>query len=607
MQPPDVLEDYGKRGAEHRAIAATLETRVRRAEWLRLTAFLLLALLIIGWFDAGVYRPVVAGAAILAAVAFFLLVGKHQQLARRARDARDRAELCARGSARVLRAWGDLPAPALTSPPDHPFAADLSVTGGASLAQLLDVVSAAPGRAALAEWLLATTPPPVDEIVARQEAAAELRSDIAWREQAAMYAMRVRKDAPARVAVFLEWAEAERWLLPAHRSLLWLGRATAFTTVISLIGFGFSGWFILPFPIILAANGIVTLTTGRRLHALLDRAALRADDVESHLALVRHAEALTAQSPRLQRLGARLRDGGAATALARLDGILSWSEVRHNSVLYPIVQLLLLFDVHLLAALERWQLQCGAETRDWFDALGEIEALSALATLSYENPDWPFPRFVDDTAIRATALGHPLLSGHTRVPNDAVVGPRGKVLIITGSNMAGKTTLIRAIGANVVLANAGAPVCAQRLTLPRLRVRTSMHIRDSLEGGLSLFAAELRRIRMVVDAALESSDAPVLFLLDELLRGTNAEERRIAVATVLRRLLDAGAIGAITTHDLSLGREPILADAAVDVHFREYFEPGTEGPVMRFDYTLKPGPAGSSNALALLRMVGLAD
>lgn len=607
MQPADIFEDYQQRAARHRAGAEVLATQLRTTELLRLVTFLLFAALVVAWFDALVYRWVLAGTALLAGAGFALLVRRHQKLSRLARDENDRAELCARGASRIARAWSELPAPTVKAPPEHPFAADLSVAGNASVWQLVDVVSAAPGRAILADWLMATTPPSTAEILTRQEASADLRNDVEWRETAALYALRVRSNSAARLRAFLDWTESERWLLPKHRGLLWLGRTTAFATVISVIGLGFSGWFILPFPFILMANGIATLVTVRRIHGLLERAALRADDIESHHALVRHAELLEPRAARLELLRDQLRITGAASALGRLDGILTWSEVRHNSILYPIVQLLLLFDVHLLAALERWQLENGASARGWFDAIGEIEALSALATLGYDNPDWSYPVFGEDTAVRATALAHPLLSADTRVPNDVVVGPRGKVLIITGSNMAGKTTLIRAVGANVALANAGAPVCAAQLTLPRLRIRTSMHIRDSLEGGLSLFAAELRRIRMVVDAAEEPSDAAVLFLLDELLRGTNAEERRIAVATVLRRLLDAGAIGAITTHDLSLGTEPNLAGAAADVHFREIFEQDPQGPSMRFDYKVRSGPADSSNALALLRLAGLTD
>jgi DNA mismatch repair ATPase MutS len=340
---------------------------------------------------------------------------------------------------------------------------------------------------------------------------------------------------------------------------------------------------------------------------LLERAALRADDVASHMALMRQAETLQPQAARLTFLRAQLADGNAGAALVRLERILTWSEVRHNSVLYPIVQLLLLYDVHLAGALERWQSEHGARVRAWFAALGEIEAVAALATLAYENPAWVFPRFADELRVSARGLAHPLIPYARRVANDVEVGPPSSFLLVTGSNLAGKTTLIRALGANTVLANAGAPVCAEFFSLPQLRVQTSMHIHDVLEDGLSLFSAELRRIRSIVDAARTPGQPAVLYLLDELLRGTNAEERRVAIATILRHLLKAGAIGAITTHDLALASESSLERAAVAVHFTEHFEPGDDGPIMRFDYRLRPGPATSSNALALLRIMGLGE
>jgi hypothetical protein len=602
-----ILEDYRRRAEALNALAATLQARARRIEWLRLTCFLALVLLAAAWFDAGRYRLLVGGLAIIAAAAFVVLVSRHRQLRARMRDAHDLAALCERGAFRIERAWRQLGTPPATpATSDHPFAHDLAVVGMASMAQLVDVVSAAPGRPIVLDWLLAVSPPPVNEIEARQQAVRELSPQVEWREQLALHGKRVRADAPARLKQFTTWAESERWLLD-RRALITTGRITAVASIVCIIGLGFSPWFLVPFPAIIAINGIATLLTARRIHELLERAALRADDVASHMALVKQAKTLQPQAAKLKVLRAQLADGNAGAALVRLERILSWSEVRHNSVLYPIVQLLLLFDMHLAAALERWQAEHGARVRVWFTALGEIEAVAALATLAYENPGWTFPDFTDESAVSARGLAHPLIPYSRRVANDVEIGPPGRFLLVTGSNLAGKTTLIRAVGANAVLANAGAPVCAEYFSLPRLRVQTSMHIHDVLEEGLSLFAAELRRIRSIVDAAREPDQPPVLYLLDELLRGTNAEERRVAVATILRHLLNAGAIGAVTTHDLALASESSLEQHVVAVHFTEYFEPGINGPVMRFDYKLRPGPATSSNALALLRIMGLND
>ena len=209
--------------------------------------------------------------------------------------------------------------------------------------------------------------------------------------------------------------------------------------------------------------------------------------------------------------------------------------------------------------------------------------------------------------VAARDLGHPLLPPSRRVGNDVTVGPAGAFLLVTGSNMSGKSTLLRALGVNVVLAQAGGPACAAALRLPPLRLATSILVEDSLAGGISFFLAELLRIKQVVTAAGEAGreGAVLLYLLDEVLRGTNSVERRIAVRRVLRHLLARGALGAVSTHDLELAAGAGLAQAARAVHFRETLTPGPDGPRMSFDYRLRPGPATTTNALELLRQVGL--
>jgi DNA mismatch repair ATPase MutS len=231
--------------------------------------------------------------------------------------------------------------------------------------------------------------------------------------------------------------------------------------------------------------------------------------------------------------------------------------------------------------------------------------------LAHDNPAWRFPE-LDEHADRLTAvaLGHPLLPAATRVANDVTVGPPGTLLLVTGSNMSGKSTLLRAIGLNVVLAQAGAPVCAERLTMPLVEVRTSIRLADSLERGVSLFMAELERLKEIVDAARETArPRPLLYLLDEILHGTNTAERLIAARAVLGHLVRAGAIGAVTTHDLTLAADGALAAASHPVHFTEQVTTGNGdvASAMTFDYRLRPGLATSTNALKLLALVGLAE
>jgi DNA mismatch repair ATPase MutS len=304
---------------------------------------------------------------------------------------------------------------------------------------------------------------------------------------------------------------------------------------------------------------------------------------------------------------------GRGAAYVRLEGLLrllDWVESRRN-IVYATLAPLLMLDVHLEAALERWRSRHGSALRSWIDSAASFEGLSALATLADDHPAWTFPELSEDgsAVLSAVGLGHPLLPPERCVGNDLEVGPPGTFLLVTGSNMSGKSTLLRAIGLNAVLAGAGGAVAADRLSTPCVRVYTCMRIEDSLEEGVSLFMAELLRIRAIVDAAgtTDPEGRPVLYLLDEMLHGTNTAERRVAARGVVQHLIETGAIGGVSTHDLRLAETPELADAARAVHFREEVEGRTEEgrPRIVFDYIMRPGVATTRNALKLLEAVGL--
>ena len=298
-------------------------------------------------------------------------------------------------------------------------------------------------------------------------------------------------------------------------------------------------------------------------------------------------------------------------ALAGLEQLVALADFRLSTLLYLPVQTLTLWDLHVWWALERWRARHGRQVRAWLDAIGRIEAIAALASLPHDQPAWAWPTLhaVTDGAdlhIDATALGHALLPDRTRVANDVSVGPKGRFLLVTGSNMSGKSTLMRAIGVNVVLAHAGAPVCAASMRVPLVTLHTSMRVADSLERGLSLFMASLLRLERIVRAAREAiPERPVCYLLDEVLQGTNSAERRVAVHTIVDHLLASWAIGVVTTHDLELARDPAFAAHADSVHLQETLVDTGDGVTMTFDYTLRPGPATGGNALQLLKLLGL--
>jgi hypothetical protein len=619
VEPAKAPAWYHERAVAEDALAAAAEHRATRIGYLRLLVFLgaLLALL---WLvtAAPAERPWAGLASVLAVTVFALLVRAH----RRAREASERHQAAREyhtiGGNRVGREWEALPQPPsaaseLELAAAHPYAADLDVAGRVSLVQLLDVTSRAPGRSALLGWLLEGAASP-EEIRERQAAARELAARDDLREALGIHARMSRGVGPRTLERFVEWCESPAWLLE-RPALLWTGRIITAATVVALL-LQAAGVIALPVWAMTATLGLFLIFGARAgLSGAVRVAGVPSEQLRHHAAMLRLILDARWESPRLVRLRDALRLSGhdAGGELARLERIVAFAEVRHSPLLHLALQWLFVWDVHVAAALEQWRREAGVHVRGWLAALGEVESLAALGTLAHDNPDWCFPEVVDgsdaaDAVVAGEGVGHPLLSERSRVTNDVSVGPPGSFLLITGSNMSGKSTLLRALGANVVLALAGAPVCAARFRTPLVDVRTSIRIQDSLERGISLFMAELQRLRAIVDAARSAPEGQrVLYLLDEMLHGTNTAERQIAARIVIGHLLRAGAIGAVTTHDLSLASGGGLETAARPVHFSEQFERDDGRTAMTFDYRLRPGLATSANALALLELVGLGE
>jgi DNA mismatch repair ATPase MutS len=336
----------------------------------------------------------------------------------------------------------------------------------------------------------------------------------------------------------------------------------------------------------------------RTLHAA-DRPA-RDLDILSHILEVLERARFT--SPRLLDLRRRIETEGSAasTAIGRLHRLMELHDWEHNLIFAPFAATLQ-WGTHLAWAIEAWRARHGVHVRRWLDAVAEIEALSSLATYRYEHPADPFPEIIDGPAtFDGEGLGHPLLPASRMVANEVRLVGQTRLLIVSGSNMSGKSTLLRTVGVNAVLAFAGAAVRAGKLRVTPLAIGATLRIQDSLQEGRSRFYAEITRIRHLSDAARGTPH--LLFLLDELFHGTNSHDRLIGASGVLRRLVEHGAIGLVTTHDLAMTRVvDELAPRAVNVHFDDWFAEGE----LRFDYVAKPGPVTRSNAIALMRAVGL--
>jgi len=613
---------YRERQAGAAREAEALEARLLGVSRFRIAAFLLAVgpLLLLETLDRARW-PLPLAITGVGAIAFIFLVIRHRRLRQELKRVRLIEQIAREGEARLDRRWADLPpSPIAQAPRDHPSAADLDLVGRASLAHLIGRATTSPGRQELARLLLDPlrgTERPLEDLLARQEAVRTLAPEREFRESFEWMARSIEgEESTRRTETFVQWATTPG-IVPELRSSIRFARFLAVYTPATLTGWAL-GWGI---PGILPLAGLVAAfwlrrRTGERIHARFDAAEAGTGVIRRWSLLLGHIGTLSVGprasgadpdgSPLLSSLGRAVRtpEPGAPAALRALLRVLDWASVRYSAFAhYPLVGLFA-WDLHVLEWLERWQGRHGAAVEGWIRALGEVEALVALAGLAHDHPAWAFPTFDSPSGegIRTQGLGHPLLPQDRCIRNDVELPGSGKLLLVTGSNMAGKTTLLRAVGTNQVLALAGAPVSAETFRTRVLVPWTTMSVRDSLEEGVSFFLAELHRLRRVVGAA---ESAPVLYLLDEILQGTNSAERRTAARIVLDRLLHTDSIGAVTTHDLTLADTESLRERSVNVHFREDVETVDGRRTLTFDYRLRPGPATSRNALLLLEMVGL--
>jgi hypothetical protein len=515
------------------------------------------------------------------------------------------------GLARLDRDWDRLPRADPHAGLDlehHPYANDLDLFGRASLMQWLGPAATSAGARALQAWLLAPAPPA--EVRIRHEAVAALAPAADWREGLGAHGRLIAGVRAGELTQFLRWAEAPGAFTAAGLRTLRVVVVALTAAIWILMGMHATGgtegaFWLLP----LLAGMVLSYATAGRLHADFERAGSGEHAFGRYADLFRHAADAPGGAAALDAIRARLTASGhsAPACLRQLSRILGFAQLRSSAgIFHFVIQAVTLWDFHVYFALDRWRHRVGPHVREWLDSLGELDALSTFAQVRQDHQTWCLPR-VDgkEPAFRGTGLGHPLIPDGRRVANDVEVGPSGTLLLITGSNMSGKSTLLRAIGLNAVLAQAGAPVCASSLAMPPVDLETSIRVQDSLEQGLSYFMAALARLKGVVDRARAHQPYEgrlVMYLLDEILQGTNTAERSIAVRGIARHLLAAGAIGAMTTHDLGLAEEEPLSTAATLAHFTE-----TVGPdgSMSFDYQLRPGLATSRNALRLMRLIGL--
>ena len=588
----DPQEEYRRRLGERHARVTAAAARAETISRARLGTALAAAVILVLAYGGELLAP---WWLLAPAAAFAVLVVVHGRVRRRRRRAERGQAFYERGLARLDgRATGSGRTGAGFLDPHHPYAADLDLFGPGSLFELLCGARTVMGEETLAAWLLAPADVPV--VLRRQAAVQELTPRLDLREDLAM----LGEDAAASVRPA---ALASLTAVAAPNTRLWVGMLLLTATVLAIVALWVVGW--LPLPVMVAAVAVQVLTRWRARGRVLEAeraVAGHGPDLEMLAAVLDRFEREPVTSPLLAGVHKELVTGGRrpSQVVRRLRVLVDLFDSRRNQFFAPVA-LLTMWEVHCALAIESWRARHGRSVDTWLAAVGQLEALCSLAGFAWEHPADVYPELdPPGTQFEAWALGHPLIPEGRCIRNDVAIGGATRVLIVSGSNMSGKSTLLRSVGTNVVLALAGAPVRARALRLSRLSVGATLRIRDSLQEGTSRFYAELVRLRDLVRIA--DGPVPLLFLLDEILHGTNSHDRRLGAAAVVSGLVERGAIGLVTTHDLALSE--VTSDPAVraaNVHFEDRLEDGQ----MIFDYRVRPGVVRTSNALALMRTLGL--
>lgn len=590
--PHDPHAEYTKRLAARTAAYEAFEAQFDLIANARLLVFLVTvaAGAVIWWAGLSLWLL------LLPASGFAALVVWHEVTHRARERAATGVTYYERGLHRIEGTWpgnGDQQTDLQT--PDHPYAPDLDLFGPASLFELISQAQTPAGRAILAAWMQAPQSP--DTIRERQAAVRELADRIDLREDLARLGTAVR--GAVRRETLARWAVGAPRLPGGNARKAYLVLTVATVTALAV----FYQWNIgTPFLLLFTAQLVLLGTSAKR----IVRVALDVDEPERELRVLTHLldrmETERFECALLQSIHGRLTEGGVAAAvrIRQLERLVYFLGLQMNQLFFPFA-ILLMWGVHVAFAIEAWRVQWGRHMPDWLDAVGEFEALLSLAAFAYEHPAYPYPEILNgEPAMMGKALVHPLLKPGACVPNDVDLGGPHRVTIVSGSNMSGKSTYLRVVGINAVLAQLGAPVAAASLQLTPFQLGATLRVQDSIQGGVSRFYAELRRLKAVSD--LIGSERPVLFLLDEILHGTNSHDRQVGAEALVRSFVDRGAVGFVTTHDLALTKTAdAMGAAARNVHFSDHLE----GSELVFDYTMHPGVVEHSNALQLMANLGL--
>ncbi|HLJ86196.1 MAG TPA: mismatch repair protein [Candidatus Angelobacter sp.] len=568
-----------------------------RHVWIGNSRIVVLVAIVILWWRIGTKGSPSIGWLIAVIAGFIALIVVHRRVLRAIRAATRATALYQRGLARIEDRWsGGGASGEEFRRSEHVYADDLDIFGQGSLFQLLCGARTRMGKEKLAEWMLAGAELPM--ILQRQEAIRELRDKLDLREDLAVLGSSdsIEVD-PAGLSA---WAslppvvDYRRWRIWAALLAL-LGTASIIARLLSPK--------MSPFLLLLLVNAILLFATYARWLKLFAPLSKASHNLDSLAEVLSRIENETFQAPLLRGLQARLVTGGLlpSACIARLRTLSNLEESLRN-MFVQVLNIPLLYSIHLAFALEKWKDLYGRAVPAWLEVAGEIEALSSLGAYSFEHPGDPFCSFtpsVGEICFRGESLGHPLMPASQCVRNSISLEAGRQIWLVSGSNMSGKSTFLRIVGVNAVLGMMGAPVRASSLEMSPVSLGAAMRVSDSLQKGVSHFYAEISRIHSVV---VLSQRGPLLFLFDEILQGTNSHDRRAGAEGIVKTLLQRGAIGLVTTHDLALTSiSEVFPGKIRNVHFQEKLESGR----LSFDYLLRDGIVTTSNGIELMKSVGL--
>lgn len=590
----NLKQKYAQRAQQFAKIAQELQSKYERFSFVRLAVFLVGVIVTALLWTIHIGLGVVS--IILFLMSFYRFVKWHQYIQQAHLHHKRLAQLNEAERRFIEHDYQAFANGERFKNPQHPYAVDLDIFGDYSFYQYINRTSTAIGEQRLAEYL--ETPEQLTEIKLRQAAIADLQPQLEWRQSFQAYGMAAEDD-PSHISGLLNWLSAEDYI---QNNKFYIA-ARFFVPILSIIGIALwittLPWFLAMF-FFFPAIYILRQTTMKVNETHVQ--TTHAGKILAYYAqLMQHIEKGEFQSEKLKDLQQRfiLKSTVASKEIGRLSYIIRQLNVRYN-VFAVLLNLFGMWDVNWVYQLEKWKTAQRENLPQWFEALQEFEAILSFSTLYYNYPDWIFPTIHQHPEFIGEAVGHPLINPKDRVSNDLSVPTEGHIKLLTGSNMAGKSTFLRTIGLNIVLANIGAPVCARTFRLPLLKVYTSMRTQDALHESTSSFYAELKRLKFIIEAVENKEN--IFFLLDEILKGTNSNDRHTGSKALIKQLIKSEGSGIIATHDLELGTlEADYGGAIENLRIEVTIRDGQ----LDFDYKIKKGVSESFNATLLMQQMGI--